>query len=164
MTDTIPTADIEVDVAPADRGSLLGRLWRAQARFRKTRPFWGCLILGFGGWFVIRPAIGSFQMMTNLGSGGAAVYILGGGMIIAALIAFFVPAQRMFPALMAAVFSVLSLPMANLGGWLLGMVLGIIGSGMVFAWTPYTDEQLAKFAERAARKAEKKNLKKAAHA
>jgi hypothetical protein len=36
------------------------------------------------------------------------------------------------------------------------MFLGILGSGMVFAWTPYTDAQLAKFAERESRRAEKK--------
>ena len=34
-----------------------------------------------------------------------------------------------------------------------GMVLGILGSGMVFAWTPYSDKQLARFAARDAAKA-----------
>lgn len=135
------------------------RAWQAFTRFRGSRPFWGCLILLAGGWFVLRPVVGSFQMVTGLGLGGAQVYILGGGMMAAALVAFFVPAQRHFPAIMAMIFSVASLPLANLGGWLLGMLLGIIGSGLVFAWTPYTDKQLAKYDERARKKAERKAAK-----
>ncbi|HSV38951.1 MAG TPA: DUF6114 domain-containing protein [Nocardioidaceae bacterium] len=135
------------------------RAWQGFAYFRKSRPFWGCIILALGGWFVLKPAVGSFAVMSSLGSGGAAVYILGGGMMAAAVVSFVTPAQRHFPALMAAIFSVASLPMANLGGWLIGMTLGIVGSGMVFAWTPYTDAQLAKFAERDARQAEKKAVK-----
>ncbi|MEI4272354.1 DUF6114 domain-containing protein [Klenkia sp. LSe6-5] len=116
-------------------------------RFRRTRPFWGCLILALGGWFVLRPAVGSFSLLLGLGVGGAQVYILGGGMIAAALVALVKPDQRFFPAIMAMIFSVASLPLANLGGWLLGMVLGIVGSGMVFAWTPYTQQQLDQGAE-----------------
>lgn len=132
------------------------RAWQAFNRFRGSRPFWGCLILFAGGWFVLRPVVGSFQMMTGLGVGGAQVYILGGGMMAAAIVAFAVPAQRHFPAIMAMIFSVASLPLANLGGWLLGMLLGIVGSGLVFAWTPYTDKQLEKYAERARMRAERK--------
>lgn len=138
------------------------KAWQAFSRFRKTRPFWGAIILAWGGWFVMKPALGSFVTMTSLGSGGAVVYILGGGMMAAALVSLFVPAQRHFPALMAAIFSVASLPMANLGGWLIGMVLGILGSGLVFAWTPYSDSQLEKLAERDASKALRKEQKKAA--
>lgn len=153
--------------APADsrtdasRPGPVVRGWRAFTRFRRTRPFWGALILAWGGFFVIRPMLGSFELMTGLGGGGAVVYILGGGMIAAAAVSFVLPAQRHFPALMAVMFSVASLPMANLGGWLVGMVLGILGSGMVFAWTPYTDKQLARFAARDAARAQKKQTRRA---
>lgn len=149
------------ETGPGRRGSLVGRAWSAFTRFRRTRPFWGCIVLALGGWFVLKPAIGSFQVMTSLGmSNGAAVYLLGSAMMIAAGVSFVVPAQRHFPALMAAVCSVASLPLANLGGWLIGMVLGIVGSGLVFAWTPYTDAQLGKLAERAEKKAEKRAARK----
>jgi hypothetical protein len=141
------------ELAPEGRRGL----WAAFTRFRRTRPFWGCVFLAAGGYFVMKPMLGgSFQMLMHLGVGGASVYILGGGMVAAALVAFFVPAQRHFPALMAMVFSVASLPLANLGGWLVGMMLGILGSGLVFAWTPYSEKQLARFAERDARKAQQK--------
>lgn len=140
-------------------------LWHSLRYFMKSRPFWGCLILAAGGWFVMRPIVGSsFEMLMHMGTRGAAVYVLGGGMMLAAAIAFVAPSQRYFPAVMAAVFSVASLPLANLGGWLIGMVLGIIGSGLVFAWTPYTAKQIADSEERARRKAERKAAKRALQA
>ncbi|WP_203336421.1 DUF6114 domain-containing protein [Nocardioides limicola] len=157
---------IDVPVATRAAAAPARTLLYPLYRFYRTRPFWGCLLLALGGWFVLKPVLGgSFEFLVHLGARGGAVYILGGGMIVAACVALVMPAQRHFPALMAAGFSVLSLPMANLGGWLIGMLLGIIGSGLIFAWTPYTDEQLAAFAERrrlrAERRAERRTARRA---
>jgi hypothetical protein len=95
-------------------------------------------------------------MAMQLGVGGVSGYILGGGMIAAAGVALVRPQQRHFPAIMAMIFSVASLPLANLGGWVIGMLFGIVGSGLVFAWTPFTDEQLARLAARAQRRAQRR--------
>ncbi|WP_182377983.1 DUF6114 domain-containing protein [Nocardioides sp. WS12] len=141
--------------------SHVGTVLHAANRWRRTRPLAGCVILALGGWFVVKPVIGSASMTLELGAGAMAGYLLGGGMILAALIALVLPAQRHFPALMATLMSVASLPLANLGGWLIGMILGIIGSGIVFAWTPYTDKQLAKFAARAERRAAARDARRA---
>lgn len=119
----------------------------------RSRPLIGALILALGGYFVISPVIGSLSMVAGMGAGGISIYVIGGGMIAAAAVAVAAPAQRHFPAIMAMILSVASLPLANLGGWIIGMVCGIIGAGMVFAWTPYTEEQLAEFARRHARRA-----------
>lgn len=143
--------------------SAIGRVRHALYRFLKTRPTLGCVLLALGGYFVLKPVIGStFQFLSYLGVGGAQVYILGGGMVAAALVAFFVPAQRHFPALMALAFSITSLPLANLGGWLIGMVLGIVGSGLIFAWTPYSTKQLWRIEEKAAEKQARKAARKGA--
>ena len=77
--------------------------------------------------------------------------------------ALVLPSQRHFPA-DGIVFSVASLPLANLGGWIIGMILGIIGSGLIFAWTPYCDKQLAKFAERDRVRTARRTAKSAAKA
>lgn len=130
--------------------------------WRSKRPLVGSIILALGGWFVMKPMVGaSFQMVVHMGMRGASPYLLGGGMMVAALMGVVAPSQRHFPAIMAMACSVLSLPFANLGGWLIGMVLGIIGSGMVFAWAPYTDKQLARFAAKEKRRQERKALKRA---
>lgn len=155
-----PEDSIEATTAESVHGK--GGFLRRVNKWRRSRPFWGSLILLLGGYYVMNPVMTTnMEMLVALGSSGAVVFVLGGAMMAAALIAFFLPKQRHFPAIMAAAASVLSLPLANLGGWLIGMILGIIGSGMVFAWTPYSDKQLAHFAERDAKKAERKQAKRA---
>jgi hypothetical protein len=113
-----------------------------------------------GGYFVLKPVLSSnLQLLVHLGMGGAQVYILGIGMIGCGAVCMFVPLQRYFPALMGMVFSVASLPLANLGGWLLGMLFGIIGSGLCFAWTPYSDKQIARIEARGRARAARKEAK-----
>lgn len=160
MTETLSTT-------AARRASLPATVWNAFRRFRKTRPFWGALVLALGGYFVLKPVLNTnFQLLVHLGMGGAQVYILGLGMLACAAVCMFAPSQRYFPAFMGMVFSVASLPLANLGGWIIGMFLGIIGSGLCFSWAPYTDKQLAKIEvrtnARAARRAAKAGQRKVA--
>lgn len=145
----------------AMRGTGL-RPWRKALRaldyFRQSRPLIGAIILALGGYFIMQPVLGaSFQAIVQLGMRGASAYLLGGAMILAAIIATVAPAQRHFPAVIAVVCAVLSLPFANLGGLFIGMVLGILGGGMVFAWTPYTDQQLARFQQREIRRQQRRD-------
>ncbi len=126
-------------------------------RWRTSRPFWGALVLALGGYQVMAPMLGaSLQMVVGAGIRAANPLIIGGLMVLCAVLALFVPSNRYFLGIMGMVLSIASLPFANLGGWLVGMVLGIVGSGLIFAWAPYTDAQLAEFAGRARRKAERK--------
>lgn len=158
-THTLPAAPAADDV----RRSALGRLRHGFARFRRTRPFWGSLVLGLGGWLILDPLLGgSWDFYTALGAKGIMPLVLGGGMIAAAVVAFLTPAQRHFPAVVATMFAVASLPLANLGGWVIGMVLGIVGAGMVFAWTPYSEKQLARINAKSDRKAERKAARRVA--
>lgn len=139
----------------------LGAARRIFRRFRKTRPFWGALVLALGGYFVLKPVLNTnLQLLIHLGMGGAQVYILGIGMIACATVCMVAPLQRYFPAFMGMVFSVASLPLANLGGWVIGMFLGIVGSGMCFAWTPYSDKQIARIEARARARAARKQARK----
>lgn len=135
--------------------SLPARARQGFTRFRRTRPFWGALVLALGGYLVLDPLLGgSWDFYVALGAKGIMPLVLGGGMIAAAVVALLTPAQRHFPAVIATMFAIASLPLANLGGWLVGMLLGIVGSGMVFAWTPYSEKQLARINARAARRQE----------
>lgn len=167
MTDI---SDVPVDVTtettpPTPAAPATGRLTRLRqgfTRFRRTRPFWGSLILLAGAYFIARPLLGgTFEFYTTVGVRSITPLLLAGGMAAAACIALVMPAQRHFPAIVAMMLAVASLPLANLGGWLIGMVLGITGAGLVFAWAPYTDKQLARFAERDARRAERRAQRRA---
>lgn len=147
VAETVEAAEA---VHAAADGSAQATVWERLTHWRRSRPFWGCALLLLGGYLVLKPMIGSVSMITLLGTDGAAPILLGAGMMAAALVALFLPSQRHFPAIMALMFSVASLPLANLGGWILGMLFGILGSGMIFAWAPFTEAELEKRAERRA--------------
>ena len=150
----------DTSLAAADRPTSILRRLRAWFRhFRRSRPFWGSLLLIGGAYFIAFPMIGAMTFLTTVGARALTPLLLGGGMIAAALVAMFAPKQRHFPALVAAMLSVASLPLANLGGWLIGMILGIVGSSMIFGWTPYTDKQLTKYAERDALRTQRRAIK-----
>lgn len=147
--------------APVSRPALPARAWQRFARFRRTRPFWGALVLALGAYFIAQPLLGgTFEFYTTVGVRTITPLLIAGGMAAAAGIALALPAQRHFPAIIAMMLSVASLPLANLGGWLIGMVLGITGAGLVFAWTPYSAKQLERFAAKDQLKAERRARRK----
>jgi hypothetical protein len=46
------------------------------------------------------------------------------------------PAQRLFSSLVAAVLALASWVTSNLGGFVFGLLLGLVGSALAFAWSP----------------------------
>ncbi|MBU2694240.1 DUF6114 domain-containing protein [Nocardioides sp. WV_118_6] len=160
MTDIVTTPAAEAAPVTTVRASRPVALWRGFARFRRTRPFWGAVILALGAYFIARPLLGgTFEFYTTVGVRSITPLLIAGGMAAAAGIAVVVPAQRHFPAIVALMLAVASLPLANLGGWLIGMVLGILGAGLVFSWTPYSEKQLERFAAKDAARAERRAQK-----
>jgi hypothetical protein len=128
--------------------------------FRRTRPFWGVIVLAYGAYFVAEPLFGNnFTFYAAIGSRAITPLLLGAGMGLAAILSLIMPKQRYFPAIMAALLSVAALPMANLGGFVLGTLCGIVGSGLIFAWTPYSDKQVRESVERVQAKAERKTAR-----
>ncbi|MER5203207.1 DUF6114 domain-containing protein [Streptomyces sp. NPDC002825] len=102
--------------------------------FRRTRPFWGGVWLVAGGWTVLKFSLSSLQLIVSTGFGGVAGYLVGGGMILCGLIPLALPAQRYTFGLIGAVLAVVSLVVSNLGGFLLGMALGVLGGSMTVGW------------------------------
>ncbi|MFI9209814.1 DUF6114 domain-containing protein [Streptomyces sp. NPDC053253] len=116
---------------------MLTRLSSANAwfrAFRRTRPFWGGVWLIAGGWTVLKFSLSSLQLIVSTGFGGVAGYLVGGGMILCGLIPMALPGQRYTFGIIGAVLAVVSLVVSNLGGFLLGMTLGILGGSMTVGW------------------------------
>ncbi|MFE7584981.1 DUF6114 domain-containing protein [Streptomyces gardneri] len=111
-----------------------GRWVRWFGAFRRTRPFWGGLWLIAGGWTVLKFSLSSLQLIVSTGFGGVAGYLVGGGMILCGLIPMALPAQRYTFGLIGVVLAVVSLVVSNLGGFLLGMALGVLGGSMTVGW------------------------------
>ena len=53
-----------------------------------------------------------------------------------ALLVLFLPSQRIVAGLIAVVVSLCSFPLSNLGGFVIGMLLGILGGSMAVGWVP----------------------------
>ncbi|MFD7029672.1 DUF6114 domain-containing protein [Streptomyces sp. NPDC059917] len=113
---------------------------RARLRaWRRTRPFWGGLLLVLGGTELLLVPLSPLTILVSLGLGGIAAIGIGLALIAAGLFLWFLPQARAYVSIHALLLSVLSFVATNLGGFLLGMLLGITGSALAFGWTPLPD-------------------------
>ncbi|MGP3684713.1 DUF6114 domain-containing protein [Streptomyces sp. IBSNAI002] len=104
--------------------------------WRRTRPFWGGLLLVLGGTELLLVPLSPLTVLVSLGLGGIAAIGIGVALVLAGLFLWFLPQARAYVSLHALLLSVLSFVATNLGGFLVGMLLGIAGSALAFAWTP----------------------------
>lgn len=129
-----------------DGGGRLDRLlpWperrRTVRRWRRTRPFWGGLLLILGGAELLLVPLSPVTVLVSLGLGGLAALGIGIALVVAGLFLWFLPHTRHYVSLNALLLSVLSFAATNLGGFLVGMLLGIAGSAMGFGWTPVPED------------------------
>ncbi|NYF55845.1 DUF6114 domain-containing protein [Micromonospora purpureochromogenes] len=119
------------------RAGGLGRAWRGFRRWRRTRPFWGGLFTALAG----VEMFASTRMTLNglsFHSGATGLYSLLIPVILltCGLLLWFSPGQRLFYSIVAAVTTIYSLMGLNLGGFFVGLLLGMVGSALGFAWTP----------------------------
>src|SRR5690349_452613 len=106
-------------------------------RWRRTRPFWGGLLLLLSGVELLISAnltLGAIQF--HIGPTGFLSYVIPAMVILCGVMSWVTPQVRMFYGVIGALVAVYSLIGVNLGGFFIGMLLGIVGAAMVIAWTP----------------------------
>ena len=114
--------------------------------WRRSRPFWGgFLVLLAGIELLLIPLSGIFihgavKLVVYIGIGGVFGVLLGALLIACGLLLWLNPAHRTFYAIAGVLLAVLSFIASNLGGFFIGMLLGIIGGAMGFGWTPSADQ------------------------
>lgn len=126
---------------PALRETLAG----ARRRFRDwrgTRPFWaGLLTLLAAGPILYFPylhlSLGGFSLALST-TAGAGSLIIGILLIVLGMTLWLQQQVRVFAGIAAILLSLVSLPVANLGGFLLGLLPGVIGGALACAWGPPT--------------------------
>ncbi|MCG5461060.1 DUF6114 domain-containing protein [Micromonospora sp. MED01] len=111
--------------------------WRTFRRWQRSRPFWGGLLIALAG----LEMFASTRMTLNglsfhSGATGLLSLLIPIILVTCGLLLWFTPAQRLFYSVVAAVTAVYSLIGLNLGGFFVGLLLGIVGSALAFAWTP----------------------------
>ncbi|MBZ4020547.1 hypothetical protein CCS38_33460 [Streptomyces purpurogeneiscleroticus] len=117
------------------------RLPRSEARarfrrWRRTRPFWAGLLLVLGGAELLLVPLSPLGVLVSLGLGGLAALGIGLALIVAGVFLWCAPSARHYVSVNALILSVISFAATNLGGFLVGMGLGIAGAAMGFGWTP----------------------------
>jgi len=133
-------------VAGAGSGADIGSRWAAFRGWRRTRPFWGGFLLLLAGIeLLLIPLSGIFihgavRLVVYIGIGGVFGVLLGALLIACGLLLWLNPAHRTFYAIAGVLLAVLSFIASNLGGFFIGMLLGIIGGSMGFGWTPSADQ------------------------
>ncbi|MFB7464810.1 DUF6114 domain-containing protein [Streptomyces sp. NPDC056224] len=107
--------------------------WR---RWRRSRPFWGGLFAVLAGaWICVLP-LAPLKIMLQQGVAGIPSVLMGIVMIVFGLTAWFAPAQRGLAGVLTTLIATAALVLSNLGGFLIGTLLGILGGGLMFAWQP----------------------------
>ena len=135
---TTPDEEAAGEPSPAP-----GQRLAAVPDWRRSRPFWGGLLLDPGRrWSCIAIPLltmlahGSVKVVIYIGIGGVFGVLIGGLLVACGLLIWFHPVQRVFYAMAGVLLAVASFVATNLGGFFIGMLLGVIGASLSFGWTP----------------------------
>jgi len=121
------------------RGQAARAAWR---RWRRSRPFWGGLLLVLSGLELLALPLtgvlvkGQVKLVIYIGIGGVFGVLIGILLIAAGIVLWVNPTHRVFYGIAGIVLGIISFPASNLGGFVLGMLLAIIGGALAFAWVP----------------------------
>ncbi|MFE7525516.1 DUF6114 domain-containing protein [Kitasatospora sp. NPDC057542] len=104
--------------------------------WRGKRPFWGGLLVTLGGAEILFTLKAPLPVILHIGMQGLAGYLVPAVMMLCGLLILFNPAQRLFYSILAVLASLASWVTSNLGGFLVGMLLGVVGACLTFGWLP----------------------------
>jgi len=109
--------------------------------WRRSRPFWGGLLINCGASEILLSEHGPLQVVIHIGAKGLAGYIVPVMLLLCGIMLWFNPAQRAYNSLFAMALALLSWITSNFGGFFIGMLLSLVGGALAFAWTPDSQRQ-----------------------
>ncbi|MFJ9518397.1 DUF6114 domain-containing protein [Kitasatospora sp. NPDC101801] len=125
--------------------------WERFHTWRHTRPFWGGLLAILAGgpilyfpYFHLKLGQLTMAMSTTAGAGSLVIGVL---LIALGLTAWFQPLVRVFCGVATTILSLISIPVSNFGGFLLGFLLGLVAGGLLVSWAPLKPEPVVEGAE-----------------
>ncbi|MFG3036088.1 DUF6114 domain-containing protein [Streptomyces sp. NPDC048330] len=108
--------------------------------WRQTRPFWAGLLTMIGGVPIAYLPYGDMRLgnvtLAMQTTAGAGALIIGVLLITLGLTMWFQPVVRVFAGIASIVLALVSIPVSNFGGLVIGFLLALIGGGMSAAWAP----------------------------
>ncbi|MFA1548472.1 DUF6114 domain-containing protein [Actinomadura chokoriensis] len=105
-------------------------------RWRRTRPFWGGVFAVLGGLELIAIPLAPMPLVVHQGLAGVASWLIGALLVTAGMLMWVQPAQRSFYGILAVLLSLASFLTSNFGGFFVGLLLGVVGGALGFAWSP----------------------------
>jgi hypothetical protein len=112
--------------------------WRQWSRFRlwrRTRPFWGSLLIIIAGLLVLWGPIEFLPFAMLPGNSVWAGILVGALLLVMGIIQLLAPSYALITGAIAIVLSLVSLLVA-VGGLGIGMILGLIGGAIGVSWRP----------------------------
>jgi hypothetical protein len=109
---------------------------RSFRRWRRSRPFWGGLLVVLGGLEIIMVTRAPLPVMLHVGMQGAIGYLIPVIIVICGFLIIFTPDQRIWNSCVAMILGLATWLTSNLGGFVIGMLLTLVGAALAFAWGP----------------------------
>ncbi len=125
-------------------GGPRGKIRPAFRRWRAGRPFWGGLLLALGGAEVLLTLKASLDVILHVGMQGLAGYLLPAVMLLCGVLILFNPSQRLFYSVVGVLVSLGTWLTSNLGGFFVGLLLGVVGSCLTFGWLPDQEPRVSR--------------------
>ncbi|MFJ2110716.1 MULTISPECIES: DUF6114 domain-containing protein [unclassified Streptomyces] len=115
--------------------------WRLRFRgWRGTRPFWAGLFTLLGGlpiayfpYAQLHFGNLTLAMSTTAGAGSLIIGVL---LVTLGLTMWFQSIVRVFAGVAAILLALVSIPVSNIGGFLLGFLLALVGGALSISWSP----------------------------
>ena len=125
----------EPESEPAgERPGRVGRSLLAFRAWRRSRPFWGGLLAVLGAGEILLTYRAPFGIILHFGLYGLAGYLVPAMLGLLGLLILFDPMHRTFYSVLAVLAALGSWLTSNLGGFFIGMLLGLIGGCLAFGW------------------------------
>ncbi|MFI5974244.1 DUF6114 domain-containing protein [Streptomyces sp. NPDC051452] len=125
-----------------------GQFTRRRLQFRAwrgTRPFWAGLFVLLSGlpimyfpYFHLQLGHLTLAMATTAGAGSLIIGVL---LVVLGISLWFQKHVRTFAGVAAILLALVSLPVSNFGGFVMGFLLALVGGAMAVAWAPGAPEQ-----------------------
>ncbi|MFB6774971.1 DUF6114 domain-containing protein [Streptomyces sp. NPDC056337] len=127
----------------AETPAAAGQFTRRRLQFRAWRggrPFWAGLFIALGGIPIAYFPYANLQighltlaMATTAGSGSLIIGVL---LVVLGISLWFQKHVRVFAGVAAILLALVSIPVSNLGGFLIGFLLALVGGAMAVSWVP----------------------------
>lgn len=101
-----------------------------------SRPVTGAVLTLASGLCLLGLPGGTFTVILLPGLAGTSGFLFGAGLVVLGLFLMLQPRSHAFAGVAAMLVAVTSLVTTNLGGFGVGLALGVVGGALGFAWTP----------------------------